>query len=334
MIRSWKRNLLIGFRVGFISELTSIAENPASDKMPAVAGGPSDEELARRIALHLLPGIGPVLARQLVSYCGGIDGIFQKRKSQLERIPGIGPERAEAILKANVLRRAEEEVRYIRKHAIRTYCYLDADYPFRLKQCDTAPILLFGRGKLQLNAPRMLAVVGTRKVTDYGRDLIAQFCEGMREAGVTIVSGLAYGVDIVAHQVDDRVERFAVSIAAVNAIGHVKVDGLRAYDRRGAFVLRAAHAHGLLCRSKSPLKVKGLRERREVPLGREPAHHGPDLDASPRPRLVKYQATCRKYRVVQMRGNVDESHMSPDFCTIKRGLDESNNWLRISVTRA
>ena len=90
--------------------------------MPAVAGGPSDEELARRIALHLLPGIGPVLARQLVSYCGGIDGIFQKRKSQLERIPGIGPERAEAILKANVLRRAEEEVRYIRKHAIRTYC--------------------------------------------------------------------------------------------------------------------------------------------------------------------------------------------------------------------
>ena len=168
--------------------------------MPAVAGGPSDEELARRIALHLLPGIGPVLARQLVSYCGGIDGIFQKRKSQLERIPGIGPERAEAILKANVLRRAEEEVRYIRKHAIRTYCYLDADYPFRLKQCDTAPILLFGRGKLQLNAPRMLAVVGTRKVTDYGRDLIAQFCEGMREAGVTIVSGLAYGVDIVAHQ--------------------------------------------------------------------------------------------------------------------------------------
>lgn len=162
--------------------------------------GPSDAELALRIGLHLLPGIGPVLARQLVSYCGGIEGIFKKRRSQLERIPGIGPERAEAILQAKVLRRAEEEVRYIRRHGIRTYCYLDADYPYRLKQCETAPILLFSRGNLRLNAPRMLAVVGTRKVTDYGRDLIARFTEGLQATGVTIVSGLAYGVDIVAHQ--------------------------------------------------------------------------------------------------------------------------------------
>lgn len=188
------------FRVVVIGVSTSITEKPASGKPAPAEEGASDEELARRIALHLLPGIGPVMARQLVSYCGGIEAIFKKRKGQLERIPGIGPERADAILKANVLQRAEEEVRYIRKHSIRSYCYLDADYPYRLKQCDTAPVLLFGRGNLRLNAARMLAVVGTRKVTDYGRELIAGWMEGLKARGVTIVSGLAYGVDIVAHQ--------------------------------------------------------------------------------------------------------------------------------------
>src|SRR5213075_2338885 len=97
---------------------------------------PPDEQLKYCIALTLVPGIGSVLAKNLVSYCGSVENIFKRKKSQLEKIPGIGAERADAIFNHKTFERAEEEVSFIRKHRIRSFFYLDEDYPARLKNCD------------------------------------------------------------------------------------------------------------------------------------------------------------------------------------------------------
>lgn len=159
-----------------------------------------DEKLKYQIALSLLPDVGPVLARNLVSYCGSVEEIFKKKKSQLERIPGIGPFTAASILSHNIFERAEQEVVFIRKYKIEPLFYLDERYPARLKNCDDAPVMLFMKGQANLNAHRLLAVVGTRNASEYGKELTEQLISKLAPYNVTIVSGMAYGIDIIAHR--------------------------------------------------------------------------------------------------------------------------------------
>lgn len=161
-----------------------------------------DQQLIHRIALSMLKGIGPVNARNLVAYCGGVDALFTdpRIKRSLEKVPGIGPKLITNILDKKVLEAARKELDYVRKSRLRMLFYLDADYPQRLKQAEDAPVLMYVRGNADLEAPRMVAIVGTRQPTDEGRRLCEQVVVGLKSAGVTIVSGLAYGVDIVAHR--------------------------------------------------------------------------------------------------------------------------------------
>jgi DNA processing protein len=162
----------------------------------------ADEQLKYQIALTLLPGVGPVLAKNLVSYCGSVEEIFKKKKAQLEKIPGIGEDRAKAIVEVEkeIFERAEKEVAFIRKHKITPLFYTDENYPARLKNCDDAPPLLFFKGKCELNSSRMIAIVGTRNCTSYGKKITEQLVNDFAKYDVTVVSGLAYGIDIVAHK--------------------------------------------------------------------------------------------------------------------------------------
>jgi DNA processing protein len=160
----------------------------------------SDEELKYQIALTLLPGVGPVLAKNLVSYCGSVENVFKKKKANLEKIPGIGADRATAIANHEVFERAEKEAAFIRKHKISALFYTGAEYPLRLKNCEDAPPLLFFKGDCGLNAQRMVAIVGTRNSTPYGKEITEQLVAGLVKYDVVIVSGLAYGIDIIAHK--------------------------------------------------------------------------------------------------------------------------------------
>jgi DNA processing protein len=162
----------------------------------------ADEQLKFQIALTLLPGVGPVLAKNLVSYCGSVEEIFKKKKSHLEKIPGIGHERASEIISVEkkIFQRAEEEIKFIRKHNITPLFYTDEKYPARLKNCDDAPPLIFFKGKCELNASRMIAIVGTRKASEYGKEITEQFVNDFVKYDATIVSGLAYVIDIIAHK--------------------------------------------------------------------------------------------------------------------------------------
>jgi DNA processing protein len=159
-----------------------------------------EEKLKYQVALSLIPGIGPVLGKILVSYCGSPEAIFREKKSRLEKIPGIGPVAAESIVNSDAMSRVEEEITFIKKHKITTYFFTDESYPHRLKHCDDSPLLLYYKGNGNLNQERMLAVVGTRNATDYGQKICEEIISNLSTLDVCIVSGLAYGIDIYAHK--------------------------------------------------------------------------------------------------------------------------------------
>ncbi len=152
------------------------------------------------IALNLLKDIGPITARNLVSYCGGVEPIFRMSKNELLKIPGIGKHRSSLSGRDDALRDAEVELHQIEKYKLETYFYLDKDYSYRLKSHQDSPLILYSIGKTDFNKDRMLAVVGTRKPTEYGRMKCQQIIRDMRDSGVTIVSGLAYGIDAESHR--------------------------------------------------------------------------------------------------------------------------------------
>lgn len=161
-----------------------------------------DQQLIHCIALSMLKGIGPVNARNLVAYCGGVDPIFtdKKLKNTLEKVPGIGPKLIASITDKKVLPAAEKELAYVQKHKLRLLFYLDAAYPKRLKQAEDAPVILFVKGNADLDNSHMVSIVGTRSPTEQGKHLCMELVAGLKEVNATIVSGLAYGIDIVAHR--------------------------------------------------------------------------------------------------------------------------------------
>ncbi len=159
-----------------------------------------DEQLMYRLAVHSLPGIGPITARNLISYCGGVKEVFSKRKSLLEKIPGIGPERIKDILSFNDFSSVQNELAYLKKNDVQCLFYLDEKYPARLKNCDDAPILLFYKGNEDLNKQKIISIVGTRHMTSYGKESLEKIVHDLSSYNPLIISGLAYGVDIHAHK--------------------------------------------------------------------------------------------------------------------------------------
>lgn len=158
-------------------------------------------ELQYQIGLTLLDGIGDVLAKNLIAYCGNAEQIFKTSKSQLEKIPGIGVVLAKAISQhKTVLERAEKEIAFIEKNAIQALFFTDKNYPQRLKHCYDSPVMLYYNGNGDLNAEKIVSVVGTRTPSIYGKLMAEKLIAELKDSGCLIVSGLAYGIDITAHK--------------------------------------------------------------------------------------------------------------------------------------
>ncbi|NBC82860.1 MAG: DNA-protecting protein DprA [Bacteroidetes bacterium] len=159
-------------------------------------------ELLFKIAIGQIPKIGGVLARRLIAYTGSVEAVFAEKKKNLLKIPGIGEILVNQITNNNALQRAGKELEFIDKHGIETYFFLDRNYPSRLKQCEDAPLLLFKKGKADIDQAKMISMVGTRNATEYGRNMCESLIEGLsrHHNDVVIVSGLAYGIDAYAHR--------------------------------------------------------------------------------------------------------------------------------------
>ncbi len=154
------------------------------------------------IALGMIPRIGIITAKNLIAYTGSPEAIFKQKRSMLRKIPGIGEGLAEIIFKSDVMKKAEEELAFIKKNDIKLTTYLDENYPERLKNCVDAPLVLFHKGNANLNCRKILSIVGTRNATREGVKNCNKLIDDLAENHhpVTIVSGLAYGVDITAHK--------------------------------------------------------------------------------------------------------------------------------------
>src|ERR1051325_812500 len=159
-----------------------------------------EKELLYNIAITLVPEIGDIRAKNLIAYCGSAEAVFKEKYGKLLKIPGIGSIAASAVARANVMKRAEEEVRFIRKHKITTLFYTDPAYPKRLLHCEDSPVLMYYKGNADLNGSRIVSIVGTRKATAYGKDICQELLADLAEMNVLVVSGLAYGIDICAHK--------------------------------------------------------------------------------------------------------------------------------------
>ncbi len=161
----------------------------------------SPVELTYQIALTLLNGVGDVLAKNLIAYCGSAEEVFKTKKSQLEKIPGIGKFTSEAILNhKHVLDRAEKEIIFIEEKSIQALFFTDKNYPQRLKNCHDSPVMLYYKGNTNLNTEKVIAVVGTRTPSSYGKQLTEKLISDLTDSGCLVVSGLAYGIDISAHK--------------------------------------------------------------------------------------------------------------------------------------
>ncbi len=159
-----------------------------------------NKSLSYQIARTLIQGIGPVKAKNLIAYCGSAEAIFKEKKSALLKIPEIGEQAARLILDADVMKRADQEVRFIDDHDIRPLFYTDKDYPTRLKLCDDGPILLYARGVMQMNVDRVISIVGTRNASEYGKSFCDLLPREISSYDPLVVSGMAYGIDIAAHR--------------------------------------------------------------------------------------------------------------------------------------
>lgn len=160
------------------------------------------DKLFYQIALTQIEGVGDILAKNILDAIGDEETIFKLSQKDLVSIKGISNNLANEILNPQVLRKAEKELHFISKSKIQTFFYSDKNYPFRLKECVDAPILLYYKGNANLNSEKIISIVGTRKSTDYGNKFCNQFIEEISSIfpDILIVSGLAYGIDIQAHQ--------------------------------------------------------------------------------------------------------------------------------------
>ena len=158
-----------------------------------------DKDLLYQIALTLIPNIGPVQAKILLQHCNA-EEIFHAKKSYLEKIEGIGSVRADAIISFKNFAQAEEEIKFIEKYKIKPLFLTHNDYPKRLLNCYDSPTLLFYKGEADLNTSKIIAIVGSRTHTDYGKHITEKIIKELAGQNVLIVSGLAYGIDAIAHK--------------------------------------------------------------------------------------------------------------------------------------
>lgn len=148
----------------------------------------------------MVPTIGPVLAKNLLSYCGSAEAVFKQSEQKLLKIPGIGKRNARKILDYTDFSAAKKELEFIGKHGIDILFFTDSRYPEKLRHIADAPLILYHKGNTDLNAPRMLGIVGTRQATDFGKEFCDKVVKELKEYNCSIISGLAYGIDIAAHR--------------------------------------------------------------------------------------------------------------------------------------
>lgn len=176
-----------------------------------------------QIALGLIPGIGAKTTKQLISYIGDAEKIFKTPKGKLLKVPEIGEKTASLLVesdKKSIFEEAQKQIDLANKNNTNIYFYTDKEYPSRLKLMPDAPTVVFSKGTIDYENKRSLAIVGTRNATEYGKDIVKNLIKELVPFNPLIVSGLAYGIDIIAHKeaVNNNLNTVGVLGSGINKI--------------------------------------------------------------------------------------------------------------------
>mgnify|MGYP003646044873 FL=1 len=160
----------------------------------------TQQDLFYLLALQRVEGVGDIMAKKLITHCGSAEAVFTSKTATLATIDGVGSMLLKNLKDKMVFEKANQELDYINANAVHAIYFQDEEYPERLKQCIDGPLLLFTSGNINLKNRKIISIVGTRQITSYGTEFCRKLIEDLAPLDPVIVSGFAYGVDIVAHQ--------------------------------------------------------------------------------------------------------------------------------------
>ena len=159
-----------------------------------------NKEILYYLILQAAEGIGDINAKKLISHCGSAQAVIEEKPNNLEKIPGIGSYTIKGLKNTSIYNTAEKELEFINNNNVDALTFLEEEYPKNLKHCVDGPILIFQKGNINLSKQRIISIVGTRLITNYGKAFLEEFMSELGRYNPIIVSGLAYGIDIFAHQ--------------------------------------------------------------------------------------------------------------------------------------
>lgn len=179
-----------------------------------------EQDLLYLLALQRIEGVGDIMAKKLLTHFGSAEAVFNTKASQLAAIDGVGSVLLKNLKDKSVFEKATQELEFIKANEINVVYFQDKDYPERLKHCIDGPLLLFTAGTINLKNRKIISIVGTRQITSYGTEFCRKLIEDLAPLDPVIVSGFAYGVDIVAHQLatENNLQTIGVLAHGLNQI--------------------------------------------------------------------------------------------------------------------
>ncbi len=179
-----------------------------------------EEDLLAVLALSKVEGIGAISAKKLINHFGSAKAVLKMKSTELASIDGIGSVMLRNLKDKTIFEKAEQELKFIQNKGVKVSFFQDADYPDRLKHCIDGPLVLFSSGNIDLKNRKIISIVGTRQITSYGHDFCKNLISELAPLNPIIVSGYAYGVDIVAHlaAIDNNLQTIGVLAHGLNQI--------------------------------------------------------------------------------------------------------------------
>lgn len=159
-----------------------------------------NKEILYYLILQSAEGIGDINAKKLISHCGSAQAVIEEKTDNLKKITGIGSYTIKDLNNPSLYRTAEKELEFINNNNIEALTFVNEKYPKNLKHCIDSPILLFQKGNLNIKDQRIISIVGTRMITNYGKSFLEEIIAELQKYNPVIASGLAYGIDIYAHR--------------------------------------------------------------------------------------------------------------------------------------
>ena len=179
-----------------------------------------EKDLLALLTLQRIPFLGDGSIKKLIQIFGNAQEVLAQTKGRLLQVEGMGEHKLQDFWNTEHPAFAKAELEYILSNNINVVAYSEAAYPERLKHCIDSPVLLFQKGNFDLSNRRILSIVGTRKVTTYGKAFIDKFIEEIAPFNPIIISGFAYGVDISAHKacIDHGLQTIGIFAHGLNQV--------------------------------------------------------------------------------------------------------------------